>query len=327
MTAEQAVLGPGDVGRYLAARGLLAPAPEVVELAGGVSCATYLAAAAGRRVVVKQALGQLRTAREWFVPRDRVLAEADALRLAATLTPDAVPAVLHVDEAALLLVMEAAPQGWSDWKRRLLAGEVAAGLGTRLGTVLARWHGATGDRPLPERLEGFGRMDGLRLAPFHATVGARRPDLAPALAALIEQLHTPVCLVHGDFSPKNVLTGGGALWVIDFEVAHRGAPVFDLAFLLSHLTLKALHLPGSAAALRRLAEAFLLAYREGGGLAAALAEPALSRHTGALVLSRLLGTSPVDYAEDRWRADAIATGERLLRAPAGPVLDLALPAP
>ena len=36
------------------------------------------------------------------------------------------------------------------------------------------------------------------------------------------------CLVHGDLSPKNVLLGGGGLWVIDFEVAHVGDPAFDL---------------------------------------------------------------------------------------------------
>ena len=40
---------------------------------------------------------------------------------------------------------------------------------------------------------------------------------------------TRVCIVHGDYSPKNVLIGGG-LWVIDFEAVHFGDPAFDVAF-------------------------------------------------------------------------------------------------
>jgi len=45
-------------------------------------------------------------------------------------------------------------------------------------------------------------------------------------------------LVHGDYSPKNILVSDNGIFILDFEVAHWGNPVFDLAFLTNHLLLK-----------------------------------------------------------------------------------------
>ena len=53
------------------------------------------------------------------------------------------------------------------------------------------------------------------------------------------------CLIHGDFSPKNLLVGDDRLLMVDCEVAWFGDPGFDLAFYLNHLFLKSLyHHPG-----------------------------------------------------------------------------------
>ena len=58
-------------------------------------------------------------------------------------------------------------------------------------------------------------------------------------------------LVHGDFSPKNILADGGDVVLLDCEVAHWGDPRFDLAFCLSHLSLKAMRRGADASTLRR----------------------------------------------------------------------------
>ena len=57
-------------------------------------------------------------------------------------------------------------------------------------------------------------------------------------------------LVHGDFSPKNILADGGDVVLLDCEVAHWGDPRFDLAFCLSHLSLKAMRRGADAGAIR-----------------------------------------------------------------------------
>src|SRR5712691_7894425 len=45
-------------------------------------------------------------------------------------------------------------------------------------------------------------------------------------------------LVHGDFSPKNILQGASGPVILDAECAWFGDPAFDVAFVLNHLLLK-----------------------------------------------------------------------------------------
>ena len=48
-------------------------------------------------------------------------------------------------------------------------------------------------------------------------------------------------LVHGDYSPKNVLVYQDRLILLDHEVIHWGDPAFDVGFALTHLLSKAHH--------------------------------------------------------------------------------------
>ncbi len=65
----------------------------------------------------------------------------------------------------------------------------------------------------------------------------------------------------GDWSPKNLLVYPDRVLALDFEVAHRGDPAFDVAFMLTHLVMKSVHLPAHAARLRSAADAFLARIR------------------------------------------------------------------
>jgi aminoglycoside phosphotransferase (APT) family kinase protein len=57
-------------------------------------------------------------------------------------------------------------------------------------------------------------------------------DIAPAIGTLIDSVwNQRHCMVHGDFSPKNILACRDRLMLIDFEVGHYGDPAFDLGFL------------------------------------------------------------------------------------------------
>jgi Ser/Thr protein kinase RdoA (MazF antagonist) len=138
---------------------------------------------------------------------------------------------------------------------------------------------------------------------------ARRPELAGLVAPYAERLLSDRwCLVHGDFSPKNVLVGDGRLWVIDLEVAHFGNGVFDVAFMLNHLLLKAIRSPADAGALRDCGVAFRNAV-------APRDERDLLGHVGCLMLARVHGKSPAEYLDEEGRAAAGALGESLLREP------------
>jgi 5-methylthioribose kinase len=118
------------------------------------------------------------------------------------------------------------------------------------------------------------------------------------------------CLVHGDFSPKNVLVGGRRLWVLDWEVAHVGNPVFDLAYLLCHLILKIVHRPGHAHSYRETARRFLAAYgRTPDGI--------VGQNVGCLLLARVDGKSPADYLTEADRGQVRALGRSFVQDGAG----------
>ncbi len=304
---------------YLVGRGVLLPGgtgATAVELSGGVSNAAFLIETPARRLVLKQALPLLRVARRWEAPVDRILTEARALRFAAALEPAAVPTVIDTDPTAYTLTMTAAPASWQPWKSELMAGRVDPAVAIRLGTVLGRLHRAAAEQAWLEQTAAF---EALRVAPYHRAViewaaGAGRPEIAAGVQQVVDRMAgRRLCFVHGDYSPKNVLVGVDGVWVIDFEVAHRGDPAFDVAFCLSHLVLKSIHLPASTTALRQAAEAFVAAYAEAGRAEAT--DESLSPQLAALLLARVVGKSPVEYLRPPEQRRVLAVGAAALDHP------------
>lgn len=273
----------------------------VEPLAGGISSDVLVVRAAQSAFVVKRALPRLRVAQVWEASAERSHTEAAALRWAHDVAPDAVPRVVAMDRENSVLVIELAPSGYDDWKQQLLAGEVRADVGNRLGELLAEWHVASAsDAAVLAEFndqEAFGQ---LRVKPFYTAAAERNPAAAPVLATLVERMAgTRTTLVHGDFSPKNILVEsrvGGGLWVVDWEVAHTGDPVFDVAFLLHHLIFKMIVRPDRRHELMATAETFVDAYSDRARAAlGTLDHRYLLAHAGALVLARVDGKSPMDY--------------------------------
>ena len=197
----------------------------------------------------------------------------------------------------------------------------------QLGELLGRWHRATLGVELPSEVAGQSSFDALRLEPYYRTAARRQPQLCSPILTLADELSDRrLCLVHGDFSPKNILVGppaqGFPLWVIDFEVAHEGDPVFDLAFMASHLTLKAIHRPVCAplhdACLRDFFRSYVREVSAGGPAAASVLSPRmpyLLSHIGALLVARVVGRSPAEYLSPAEKGHSLALGEALLNEP------------
>jgi thiamine kinase-like enzyme len=154
----------------------------------------------------------------------------------------------------------------------------------------------------------------LRIRPYHQRVAERQPRLAPAVKAVVDRmLADRQCLVHGDFSPKNLLTDAAEVVLLDCEVAHWGDPRFDVGFCLSHLLLKTLH---STRCSDRLADAALVYLDTYASEGLPVLDAEASRQTGCLVMARVIGDSPVDYLDtDALRNAAFSLGESLLTNP------------
>jgi 5-methylthioribose kinase len=324
MVATAELLTPDECVGYLRDAGLVAGSVTARPLSGGVSNIVLLAEAPDARLVVKQALPRLRVADLWEAKQERTLTEAAALKVAGRLTPDLVPTVVHVDPERCILVIDAAPSGCAEWKQQLLAGRVEPSVAARLGETLATWHAETAANPaLARTCDDAEAFRQLRIDPYHRTVQERHPELGEQLEPLITELASRRdCLVHGDFSPKNVLTGPDLLWVVDFEVAHIGTPAFDTAFLLCHLLLKTVHRPDDAKGFESAAREFWDAYETTVAGAVMTTLPDVTRHVAALLLARVDGKSPAEYLTVDERAQVWALGIRLLADPAQDVADM-----
>lgn len=285
---------PDGILEELTAAGVLREGPtEIVALSGGVSSEIWVVRQGERSVVVKQALERLRVAGEWWCDPARNENERHYLDEAARIVPGLTPRVLHAGTG--YFVMEHLGEGWENWKARLLAGDVEVAWGTRAGQALARMHhGSRGNARLREKFATGALFHDLRIHPYFLTAAEKNPRLAPHFLAEAERLKgASVALVHGDFSPKNLLLHPATerIVLLDCEVAWYGDPAFDVAFLLSHLFLKGLNRPESSAGYAAVARAFLDAYRADVPDSTADAAPLLL----LLLVARVDGKSPVEY--------------------------------
>ena len=104
---------------------------------------------------------------------------------------------------------------------------------------------------------------------------------------------TREALVHGDFSPKNILIRGERMVVLDCEVAWYGDPAFDVAFFLNHLFLKSLHHLPRKPGIAEMIPAFWRAYSGELGDVVAV-ERRIVPLLLMLLLARVDGKSPVN---------------------------------
>ncbi len=268
-------------------------------LAGGVSSDIFEVDLGHRRVCAKFALERLRVGADWRAPVDRNRVEHDWLAMAASVLPDHVPRLLGRSEPLGGFVMEMIDgPGVTGWKAALMAGAGTSGEGAAVGAALARLHAATA-RPdfdvVPFRTAKL--FEALRIEPFLTWTAQRVAEAAPALLALAEHHRSArLAVIHGDMSPKNILFRDDRPMFLDAECATVGDPAFDLAFCLTHLMLKTLHMPVRADAILGEAHGLHRAHAEGIDWEPAEAlEARTAALLPALMLARVRGKSPVEY--------------------------------
>jgi len=278
-------------------------------LTGGVSSDIWLLDDGTNRWVIKRALAELRVAAEWKADPGRNASEYRFLQYVGDWMPEAVPAVRYVSPTNHFFAMDYLAGNFRPWKQDLLDGKCDPNKATLIGKLLGRIHAKTWEcdevRAVFDTTPWF---DQLRLDPYLRATGASHPQLQTLFNAEADRIAAArLCLVHGDYSPKNLLVESGRAVVVDCETAWYGDPTFDAAFLLNHLMLKALHLPDHRAAMLRLARTSWNAYATAlGSDHADVVEKNLPRLLLMLMLARMDGKSPVEYlgnvARDRVRA-------------------------
>ncbi len=310
MSAESFLISPQNLPDYLISRKLAGDMKNCVvrELGGGVSNLVMLVEwpdVPERRWVVKQSLGKLRVKDDWYSDLERIFREADAILALRPELGASIPKIISVDRENFLYIMTAAPVGSIVWKDSLLAGRRSdAAVAHQVGLLLARMINTSRCDPAYEEMfRDQTVFDQLRIDPYYRTTAARharRPEVQIAMRELVaDSFKNRTSIVHGDFSPKNILVHGRDIFLIDFEVVHWGDPSFDAAFLMNHLFLKAFHRPQFAQVYLDAVREFWRALHIGLGPDATRDFESMTiRHAGGLMLARIDGKSPVEYIQD-----------------------------
>ncbi len=237
-----------------------------------------------------------------MAPADRALREAGWLRQARAVNPRFAPEVLAEGADGRFFVMAFLDDATHPvWKSRLAGGEVDLVFAAAVGRALAQIHAATAHNPdVAARFQGDETFLALRVKPFLLHAATRNPEIAPRIRTLVRDLTSRrIALVHGDVSPKNILVGPEGPVFLDAETVVYGDPAFDLAFVLSHLLLKAVWIRARRDAMAAACEALKDAYLAG----VSWEDPAGLAHraaplVAALLLARVDGKSPAPYLTD-----------------------------
>lgn len=332
MRTELDIEQPGALTAYLRETGKIGPdeEPVVHVLGGGVSNRTVLVERPGGEAwVVKQALAKLRVQVDWFSSPERIHREALGLRwLAQIAPPGTTTPLIFEDHEHHLLGMEAVPQPHENWKSMLLAGRLERDHVAQFARLLGTVHRVSGERKSEiEPLFGDRRFfESLRLEPYYVYTGTQVPEAAGFIEALVAETRSHAdTIVHGDYSPKNVLVHDGRLVLLDHEVIHLGDPGFDLGFSLTHLLSKAHHVAGCRQAFKQAAIDYWVIYRETVGDAswAEKLEPRAVRHTLGCLLGRVRGRSPLEYLDAAERTRQARAVTALMMNPPRTVAELA----
>lgn len=274
-------------------------ANDRISLPGGISCEVAIVREDdGREIVVKQALPRLKVVADWRSDPARSSVEVEALRVIRELLgPQSAPEVLWEDAPNHRFAMQRVDPRFRNWRDELNRRHVDLVTAQAVGELLGQLHSRSALRTdLAHRFANRDFFEQLRIEPFLKRIEQRNPHLTGPIEEVIASLRSPGrVLVHGDFSPKNMLVDGSQVVILDCEPAHWGNPRFDLAFCLMHLILDGLHKPPAqpfaAAAVRFLDEYSRF-------MSASIFDALLVRMTGCLVLARLEGDSPIDYLRE-----------------------------
>lgn len=275
--------------------------PEIRILAGGVSNRTVLVKrTSGEAWAIKQALHKLRVTVDWFSDPARIHRESLGLRWLEKLAPPgSITPLIFEDPDHHLLAMQAVPQPHENWKSILMRGEVNLAHAEQFAGMLQSIFDNSRSL-LPQLSEIFADrsfFETLRIEPYYQYTATQVTEAADFLQQLITDTRaTAVALVHGDYSPKNVLIYQQRLILLDHEVIHWGDPCFDVGFAMTHFLSKAHHLPAYRS------QFFAAAQKFARKLTADLIYERAVRHTLACLLARVAGRSPLEYLNDAERA-------------------------
>lgn len=294
--------------------------PRLTRLPSSPSTAVYRAELAWGVACVKRALPVPGARLDGAAALARSAYETRWLRLAREVVPGSAPEVIAEHPAAGVFVMEFLdPQRYPAWSRVLEGDRIEPWIAAEIGHLLGRLHAASANPTTAQRFPSTATFRALCIEPRLREASAAHPDCADALASLYESVERHrVALVHGAFSPDNVLVGPRGPVVMDADCATCGDPAFDFAHMLAELALWMLWRPRKRTAYAACFDTFHRTYLPHVTWEMTrVAEARAARIMPALVLGALEASTSRRVIDPTDGANAREVARRLLLEPVG----------
>lgn len=274
---------------------------SVTKLTGGVSNKTILVeTSCGKNWVLKQALSKLRVKSDWFCPPERLLVEAKGLKwIAQELNQEVTPEFIFLDEKQFILAMQAVEAPFKNLKEIFLSRNLSLRLVESMATILANIHSSGKSSEARKLFDNKSFFEILRLESYYLYSAQQEPIVSKFLINLIEETREiSETVVHGDFSPKNMLLKNGKIILLDHEVMHYGDPAFDIGFSICHFLSKANWIKSMREDFLLAAKRYWEVYQNAMGGVTAELEARACRHLLACLIARVKGKSPLEYFDE-----------------------------
>ena len=217
---------------------------SITPLKGGVSCEIYRVDTKYKSYCVKKALKKLKVKKNWYADPIRSYYEFLWLKKAKKILPNSIPEVLHFNKKHNFLIIEYLDmKKFTNLKDDLLKGNVNIPVISTLSKKLCFIHASLKSTYNKKIFQPHNfNFINLRVDPYIIELIKEYPQLKNNIyevASFLKNNHHTV--IHGDFTPKNILVSKTEQIILDAEVANYGDPVFDIISLINHLIIKLIY--------------------------------------------------------------------------------------
>lgn len=310
-------LTPSNITNYLISNHRISVHnPTIESLSGGVSALVFKITTPNQTFILKQACKQLRVKDLWLSDPARIEREFIFLSAFKSLAQNSyLTEPLWHDNQNHVLAMSLAPAPATAWKTDLL-GKIADPVrAMQAADLLAAIHNKGGSlkKTFPGLLDKT-IFQQLRIEPFYERLALQFPEYSVKINSLRNALlEGNATLCHGDFSPKNLLLHPNGITLVDHETAHFGDFTMDLGLFLAHLVLKCIYAKSNRSSYAELIRSFINAYQNHAGKCDLNLQQSALGHLGVVLLTRVSGTSQVDYLDETQKQEARMLAQTLLK--------------
>ena len=242
---------------------------------------------------------KLRVLKEWFADTKRLRYEYLWLKHCKKIIPNSIPNIYQFSAKQDFLILEYLNEkNYVTLKSKLLKKDIDINIINKISKNLSKIHNeSTGQFVKKKFINNSKNFYDLRLDAYFNEVGRVYPDLKKIIKNIIKNYKKySSTLVHGDFSPKNILIFNKNIKYIDAETCNFGDPVFDVVYFGNHLLLKSIHIPDKKNKFIKSYENFFSTYLK--SIKFSQRKNFIDRCIAMvpiMLLARIDGKSPVEY--------------------------------